>query len=464
MHSRRFLLSAAVLGCFEGRAAPGRARAVPAASRKCSAFRCASRFRDFALPPEMLRRISFSYAGTLDGVAEAFAGRIDYACIPLGASTLADTGPVEVSVEAMDSPAHEVWRRINGQVSGRTLVIHPDVCTVEVCHKGDPRPSRLPRTTPLRALLAAATVLAGVAVSAPSHAGGTVQDVPFPPVPSQPQYDAAAQKLGNPLNQPVTGAAELPVIVGGERPPSLEALQATRPGDEPESGLEAGRAEILRQSGTEYGAQGGLSARAFAINEMLRRYEPQLDGSYDFRALVLPVGGTGQTLMRPPVVTEGQMAFALGDAGAQVARETSCIYQITRTAELASAPPNWRSYLVRSWGKPPRPADAALPRTKAEVAYWNKFVAEGWGQGEKQAVDIFLSDLGRLQRDLVGMARYRVLLRAHLVEPPRVSLLRRRTEGGRDTLRVGDTTVRITDQPGLQANPRRWTPTGACAR
>ena len=447
MRSRRFVLSAAVLGCFEGHAAPGRVHAV-----------------SFALPPALLRRISFLYAGTLDGAAEAFAGRIGYACIPLGTSTLPDKEPAEVSVEAVDSPAYEVWQRINGQASDRRLVIYSDVCSVEVCRAADPGPSRLFRTTPLRALLAAATILAGVAVSAPSRAGSTVRDVPFPPVPSQAQYDGAAQALGNPLNQPVTGAAELPVIVGGERPPSLEALQATRPGDEPDSGLDAGRAEILRQSGTEYGAQGGLSARAFAINEMLRRYEPQLDGSYDFRALVLPVGGTGQTLMRPPVVTEAQMAFALGDAGAQVARETSCIYQITRIAELTSAPPNWRSYLVRSWGKPPRPADAVLPRTKAEVAYWNRFVAEGWGQGEKQAVDIFLSDLGRLQRDLVGMARFRVLLRARLVEPPRIALLRRRSEGGRDTLRVGDTTVRITGQPGLQGNPRRWTPTGACAR
>ena len=60
----------------------------------------------------------------------------------------------------------------------------------------------------------------------------------------------------------------------------------------------------------------------------------------------------------------------------------------------------------------------ALPRTKQEVAYWNKWVAEGWADGEKQAVEIFLADLGRLERDIVGMARYRVLLRAGLVEPP----------------------------------------------
>ena len=33
-----------------------------------------------------------------------------------------------------------------------------------------------------------------------------------------------------------------------------------------------------------------LPARSFAINEMLRRYQAQLDSAFDFRALVLPVG------------------------------------------------------------------------------------------------------------------------------------------------------------------------------
>ena len=192
----------------------------------------------------------------------------------------------------------------------------------------------------------------------------------------------------------------------------------------------------------------------------LRRYQAQLDGAYDFRPLVLPVS-TGQTLMRPPVVSAAQMAFALGD-GAQVARETSCIYQITREAQLASAPPNWRIYLVRVWATPHRPVDGAMARTKQEVAYWNKWVAEGWAQGEKQAVEIFLSDLGRLEREMVGMARYRVLLRAGLVEQPKVAFQNKAVVGGRDSLHVGDQTIRITDQPGLQNNPRRWTPGAGC--
>ncbi len=281
-----------------------------------------------------------------------------------------------------------------------------------------------------------------------------------PPDPTPAQIQQALPDLGNPLNKPITGASEEPLVVGTAPPPSLEALQATRPGDEKGNGLEPGRADMVRTAALTYGAQGGLAARSFAINELLRRYQAQLDSAYDFRSLVLPVS-SGQTLMRPPIVSAAQMAFALGDGG-QVARETSCIYQITREAQLASAPPNWRTYLVRVWANPRRPSDGALPRTRQEVAYWNKWVAEGWAQGEKQAVEIFLSDLGRLERDIVGMARYRVLLRARLVEPPRVAFQNRRVDGGRDSLHVGDRTIRITDQPGLQGNPRRWTPGAGC--
>ena len=312
------------------------------------------------------------------------------------------------------------------------------------------------------ALLRGAALVALLAVS-PARADGTLTDAPVPPAISASQIENRTRDLGNPLNDPVTGAEESPRVTGGEKPPSLEQLQAARPGEKPGDGLDPGRGDQLRQSALTYGAQGGLAARAFAINEILRRYEAQLDAVYDFHPLVLAVGG-GQTLMRPPIVSAAELAFALGDDG-QVARETSCIYQITREAELASAPPNWRSYLVRGWAAPPRPADAGLPRSDAEIPYWNKWVAEGWAAGEKQAVEIFLSDLGRLQRDIEGMARYRVLLRAGLVEEPKLVFQDKDVDGGPADLHIGDRTVRITDQPGLQPNRRRWHPdTGVCGQ
>jgi len=311
--------------------------------------------------------------------------------------------------------------------------------------------------TCLRALLCAATLLAGLALGAPAwaeDADAALLNSPIPPEPGAATVDAASRVLANPLNQPVTGAAISPTIVGGQRPLSLETLQAARPGVNPSGELSGARGEALHEAALSYGARGGLAARGFAINEMLRRYEAKLDSSYDFGSLVVQVG-RGQTLMRPPIVTEAQMAFALGDGG-QTARETGRVYQITRQAQLSSAPPNWRTYLVRSWVNPTPPPDDLRPRTSEEAGYWNKWVAEGWARGERQAVEIYQSDLSRLEADLIGMARYRVLLRARLVEQPRVVFARRAVEGGRGRMRVDDTQIEIRAQPGLNPNRRSW--------
>jgi defect-in-organelle-trafficking protein DotC len=279
--------------------------------------------------------------------------------------------------------------------------------------------------------------------------------MPIPPEPSPATVDAAARETGNPINKPVTGAAIEPEVVGGDKPLSLESLQATRPGSGLEAeGLEPGRQTILYDGGLAYGAHGGLSARAFAINEMLRRYESALDRVYNFDDVILRRPGS-RIIMRPPVVSEAEMAMALGDGG-QIARETACVYSISKIAQLGSAPPNWRTYLVRTWVQPGRPAEAVLPRTEQEVQYWNKYVAEGWAEGERQANEIFLNDLGRLQRDITGMARYRVLLRAGVVANPKVVTKQQVVDGGGNELRAGDRIVTIISQPGLQANAGVW--------
>jgi len=159
-----------------------------------------------------------------------------------------------------------------------------------------------------------ASALALLLVAGSACAQGEVVSLPVPPVPSPGVIEKTARELGNPINRPITGASQVPETVGGERPPSLEALQAARARDHEGSALEAGRREVLQQAGLTYGAQGGLSARSFAINEMLRRYEQVLDQVYDFRQLVVRLGG-GMTYMRPPIVTQAELAFALGENG-----------------------------------------------------------------------------------------------------------------------------------------------------
>src|SRR5260370_24878440 len=172
----------------------------------------------------------------------------------------------------------------------------------------------------LRMALFAVPVLGTPALTTVGWAqtSGLLTDVPVPPAPGQ--VDQAAQSLGNPINNPVTGSTLDPQVVGGESPPSLETLQAARPGFNPDKGLSGPRGEALHEAALSYGARGGLAARGFAINEMLRHYQSQLDATYSFNGLVVSVDD-GQTLIRPPVVTEAQLAFALSDGG-QAARAT----------------------------------------------------------------------------------------------------------------------------------------------
>ncbi|MBO1326264.1 type IV secretion system DotC family protein [Acetobacter sp. TBRC 12305] len=290
-----------------------------------------------------------------------------------------------------------------------------------------------------------ATLCLGVAAA---HAQSAPVSLPVPADPVE-EPDAASA-----IDNPISGAAIAPTVTDSDRPASLEALMAIRPGYSPRPDTSAGRDDAIRQNAWAYGAQGGTAAKSFAINDMLRHYEHTLDQEFNFRPLVLPVNG-GQTLLRPPVVTEGQMAMAL-DPNGQTARETGRVWRITRQAQLVSAPPQWRTWLVRTITQPEPPADALRPRTREEVEIWREGVARGWAAGERLAVETFLDDLARLERDMIGMGRYRVLLKAGKVEAPEVVFYHRDTQGGHDVLRENDTEIRIRAQHGLDANRAHW--------
>lgn len=297
-------------------------------------------------------------------------------------------------------------------------------------------------------LSAAAVLLALGLSSAPLWAAPAPSDLPVPPIP------AGNPALANPIDTPITGAAESPGIPEIERPPSLEALMAVRPGYGPGTEKSSGRDDIVRQAAWAFGAQGGLAARSDAINEMLRRYAATLDQVFDFRTLVLPVGG-GQTLLRPPVITQAQMALALDPSG-QTASESHEINAIARKAALVSRPPEWRTWLVRPVTPAQAPPDAQRPATRHEVVIWREAMARGWAAGERQAVDIFLDDLARLERDIIGMARYRVLLRAGRVKAPDLALMHRPSDVRDDTLRIDSTDMRIDTQAHFEGNRAHW--------
>ena len=75
---------------------------------------------------------------------------------------------------------------------------------------------------PAQPYVAPAPVAVPVTTTAPPVRDNSLIVMPIPPQPSPATVDAAAQRTGNPINKPVTGASIEPEVVGGERPLSLE--------------------------------------------------------------------------------------------------------------------------------------------------------------------------------------------------------------------------------------------------
>ncbi len=273
--------------------------------------------------------------------------------------------------------------------------------------------------------------------------------------PSQGQIDVGTAINANPLDTPITGSLTAPTLTGGPPPPSLDALQAARP-DKSQTSDGGGEMRLgaLQQAALSYGARGGLAAESYAINIILLQYQGILDRTFNFSNMVTAISNGG-TLMVPPIVTEAQMAFALSPGG-QTAKETDKVYEITQEARLASAPPNWRAYLVRDWAAPTKPPNDLMPRTVDEANEWTAWVAQGWALGQQQGVQIFLDDLSRLQNDYVGMLRYQVLLRSGVVRPPVTTYADQSVSGGRDLMLIDNQVIRIVNQPGLNPNSRDW--------
>lgn len=126
MRSRRTLLAAATMLC------PFLAPA-PAVHAQGAGL-------PFGIPAELLRPISFSWTGSLDGAAKALADRIGYGFASgdaLGAPVPAGLPSIEVSINVVNTPAADVAQLLGNFVRGRAVVVvNPETRKIEVYRHG----------------------------------------------------------------------------------------------------------------------------------------------------------------------------------------------------------------------------------------------------------------------------------------------------------------------------------------
>lgn len=297
------------------------------------------------------------------------------------------------------------------------------------------------RSTMLLALALSTTACAGP----PSRQALPSADV----APPWPAPDAASKEAASPLDNPISGGREAAQVQDMPNLPSLEAVMNARPGYSPAHDDDPGRLSAVKQAAWARGATAGLAAESLSIKVMLEKNARLLDEICDFRSLVLPQDGTSLLLL-PPVISEAEMDKAIDPSG-QSASEADRVYRRLQRASLVTRPPIWQSWLTPTIEKPTSTPETLLPRTEREVAVWRQAAAEGWAAGVRQAVDTFRNDLARLKRDIMGMARWRVLVAEGKATPGVFQVTRHAVSGDENTRIENRDDLRVRVSPGLVA-------------
>lgn len=208
------------------------------------------------------------------------------------------------------------------------------------------------------------------------------------------------------------------------------------------------RLEALRNAALGVGARGALIARTKVINLALKKAERMLDTTYSFKDLMIE----GRVI--PAVLTESRDAYT--QDGERTILLSGIKYNIESQVRFASRAPTWREYLYMEPGEMTMSSLQLLPRDSAEREIWRKAVSEGWADGTRQADEIFEANANRLNRDFIGMTRYRILAYKKQMTLPIVSeaLMPINTTG--NTMTVDEQLLRITSQPAFNTDMRKW--------
>ncbi|PWU70949.1 hypothetical protein DK867_21900 [Ochrobactrum sp. POC9] len=258
--------------------------------------------------------------------------------------------------------------------------------------------------------------------------------------------DAPPPLIGGP--DKLTGASYVPATYE-------QFAKRTRSGS-PGAGVERARVEILRDAAISYAAQAGFERRAYEIMAELERKSPQLSEEFNFSAVVYTAPREAGYVV-PPVVTRATEALTITKGGRESVAADE-YYRIEKPGRIVGVIPTWRDYLVMPLDKATEPDEQFLPVDKEERAVWDKYMAEGWSEGRRQAEEALQINLNLLRRDYAGMIEYRRLVEAGLIKSLLISSSEVRAKGTHDELFIGQRRVRIDNDATFVTNPKKWKP------
>lgn len=212
-----------------------------------------------------------------------------------------------------------------------------------------------------------------------------------------------------------------------------------------------GREQAILVEALRFGSQSALYDRLTKYRDVLEDNKHELSRVFNFSPLLLANGR-----VVPPVVAEINDMQMIED---QFTRRTvDKSYKIMEQARVVDSPINWRTYLYVDTSKPSMPSRYALPLkgNEREEAIWANGVSQGWEAGLKQANNIMIQNLRKLQSDYVGMVRYRIMLAKNMITSPIPSSINLGVTSNEDSLNIGEVIFEVVEAPKFNQNSETW--------
>ncbi len=227
---------------------------------------------------------------------------------------------------------------------------------------------------------------------------------------------------------------------------SEEIIQEQYKKDSPD-----GREQAILVEAMRFGSQSALYERSNKYRNMLEDNKHELSRVFNFSPLLL---ANGRVI--PPVIVEMSNLQMVEDNFTR--RDVDKSYKIVEQAKVVSSPLSWRHYLYLNVTKPNMPSKYALPirGNKREEQIWANGVAQGWEAGLRQANRIIIQNTRKLERDYIGMVRYKIMLKKNMVTSPIPANINLGVTSDGETLNIGEVIFEMVEAPKFNQNSSTW--------
>lgn len=212
-----------------------------------------------------------------------------------------------------------------------------------------------------------------------------------------------------------------------------------------------GREQAILLEGMKFGSQNALYDRSMSYQNLLDENKHELSRLFNFSPLLLMSGR-----VIPPIVVEADDLKMIEDQYTK--RTVKKSYKIHEQAKVLNTPLNWRTYLLFQAPKPNMPSRYALPirGNEREERIWANGVAQGWEAGTEQADAIMIQKIRVIQRDYIGMLRFKLLRLKNIIKDPISSNLKLGVTKDGDTLNIDEQVFEIVEVPQFNLEVEEW--------